>query len=39
MYGKSNNCIYGEKGIRNGGKLGGPFVIIFENRSNKILEK
>ena len=25
MYGKSNNCIYGEKGIRNGGKLGGPW--------------
>lgn len=30
-YGESNKCKYGEKGIRNGGKLGGPWCnYVFE---------
>lgn len=30
-YGESNECKYGEKGIRNGGKLGGPWCnYVFE---------
>lgn len=47
-YGESNRCIYGKRGIRNGGKLGGPWCnYIFENIDNtkiwkdkyKVLEK